>query len=91
MQKDCDPKHTENNRIPLDTYNVPFSKPSFWLSGEEYGKITSEINQLYYSQYQGKPICTHLSFDAGGYAYIYWFENHGFNNYNIFLRVPDDH
>ena len=68
-----------------------FKKPTFWLEPEEYSKICSEINRLYYTQYQNKYIAVHTSFGNDGIAYVYWFENYGFDNYNIFLRVKDKH
>ena len=70
---------------------MSFKKPSFWLNKQEYAKITSEINQIYYVQFYGKRICAHTSFGVDGVAYVYWFENGGFNNYNIYLRVIDNH
>ena len=69
------------NELPLDANGIPFSKPAFWLNSIEYSKIYSEINQIYDVQ----------SFGIDGVAYIYWFENHGFDNYNIFLRIVDNH
>ena len=56
------------------------------LDSAEYSKITSEINQIYYTQYHNKPISMHTSYGMDGLAYCYWFENHGFNNYNIFAK-----
>ncbi len=47
--------------------------------------------QIYYAKYEGKRIATHVSFGIDGNAYVYWFENAGFDNYNIILRVEDDH
>ena len=76
---------------PLDANGLPFSKPAFWLHPKEYGKIISEINNIYDMQYEGQKICAHPSFGIDGIAYIYWFENHGFNDYNIFQRVIDNH
>ncbi len=79
------------NDLPLDTNGIPFSKPRFWLRPNEYGKICSEINIIYEAQYKGKRIAAHPSFGIDGKAYIYWFENHGFDDYNIFMRVLDNH
>lgn len=79
------------NELPLDANGIPFSKPAFWLNSIEYSKIYSEINQIYDIQYRGKNIAAHPSFGIDGVAYIYWFENHGFDNYNIFLRIVDNH
>lgn len=74
-----------------DTHGFSFSKPTFVLNPKEYGKICSEINQIYAAQYEGKAIAAHASFGIDGIAYVYWFENHGFDDYNIFLRVIDEH
>ena len=78
-------------KLPIDANGVSFSRPAFWLDGREYAKIISEINNQYYSNYRNEEICLLVSFGIDGVAYIYWFENHGFNNYNIFLRVVDNH
>ena len=79
------------NRTPTDANGYPFRKATFWLPPQEYGKIVHEINQLYDSQYKGKPIASHPSFGIDGIAYIYWFENHGFNNYNFFMKTLNKH
>ena len=77
--------------LPLDSNGVLFTKPTFWLNPTEYRKIYSEINQLYAAQYKNRPIAAHTSFGIDGKVYVYWFENHGFSDYNIFLRVLDNH
>ena len=79
------------NNLPLDANGVSFTKPAFWLNPDEYWKICSEINQIYDAQYKGKLIGAHTSFGIDGRTYVYWFENHGFDNYNIYLRVVDNH
>lgn len=79
------------NNLPLDANGIPFTKSAFWLKPMEYRKIYSEINQIYDAQYKGKRIAAHTSFGIDGKAYVYWFENHGFDNYNIYLRVVDNH
>lgn len=68
-----------------------FTRPTFWLEPKEYYKICSEINQIYETQYKGKRVAAHISFGIDGLSYIYYFENHGFDNYNIFMRVLDNH
>lgn len=80
-----------NNKILLDTKGVPFIYPSFWLNPLEYKKIYSEINNVYEAQYKEKPLATHVSFGVDGRAYVYWFENRRFNDYNFYLRVLDEH
>lgn len=77
--------------IPVDSDGIPFSKPTFWLEPLEYAKICGEINQIYDIQYKGMRIGAHVSFGIDGIAYVYWFENHGFDNYNIFMRTVDNH
>ena len=80
-----------NSKYPLDANGKPFSKHGFWLVPKEYAKIIAEINSLYKAQYEGETICSHTSFGIDGNVYVYWFENHGFDNYNIYLRVADNH
>lgn len=77
--------------MSLDANGLPFSRKSFWLDPIEYRKICSEINQIFDVQYRDKKIAAHSSFGIDGKAYVYWFENHGFDNYNIFMRVVDNH
>ena len=81
----------DSTPLPVDANGNPFYKPAFWLPSREYSKIYSEINQIYFAQYSGKHIAAHPSFDLNGRACVYWFENHGFNNYNIFMKTLDDH
>ncbi len=59
---------------------------SFNLDRREYAKIISEINTDY-EKYEGKRFAIHMSYDNDGNAYWYYFENHGFNDYNIYMRV----
>lgn len=75
------------NSIPLDENGISFSRPVFQLDIREYKKIVSEINCAYDVKYKNKLLCSHASFGIDGVAYIYWFENHGFNDYNIYLRT----
>ena len=66
-------------------------KKEFELEPWEYRKIVTEINSKYHAVYEGQYICTHVSFGIDGIAYVYWFENHGFDNYRIFMRTVDNH
>ena len=77
--------------FPVDSNGKPFGKSTFWLEPVEYSKIYSEINQLYYALYENKTIAAHTSFGIDGIAYVYWFEIHGYDDYNIFNRVVDNH
>ncbi len=77
--------------IPIDAKGYSFSRPAYLLDYREYSKIISEINQIYEVQYRGKRIAAHTSFGIDGIAYVYYFENHGFDDYNIFIKVVDNH
>ncbi len=59
---------------------------TFVLSYSEYAKIISEINTNY-AKYEGKSFAVHMSYGIDNVAYWYYFENHGYNNYNIYMRV----
>jgi len=56
-----------------------------FLERQEYAKIISEINTDY-SIYIDKKIAAHLSYGTDDKAYVYIFENHGFNNYIFIAR-----
>ena len=59
---------------------------TFILPPKEYAKICSEINTNY-SKYEGKKFAIHLSYGIDDRAYWYYFENYGYDNYNIYMRV----
>ncbi len=59
---------------------------TFILSKTEYAKIVSEINSNY-EKYQSRPFAVHMSYGIDNRAYWYYFENHGYDNYNIYMRV----
>ena len=58
------------------------------LPWKEREKIRHEINTCY-SKYWGLPIIAHRSLGIDDRYYIYYVENHGFDEYCIFLRVDD--
>ena len=80
-----------SSEFPIDSKGRKYTKPAFWLDPQEYSKIKSEINLIYDVKYKGKRVCAHTSFGIDGFAYVYWFENHEFDEYNIFQRVFDKH
>ena len=84
-------KKVNNIDLPVDAKGIPFQRPTLWLEPTEYAKICSEINDSYESLHKGYAICTHTSFGLDGKVYNYWFENHGFNDYNIFSKVLNTH
>ena len=63
-----------------------FQYGTFRLPGAEYAKICSEINTNY-AKYRDKPFAVHASYGIDNKAYWYYFENHGYYNYNFYLRV----
>lgn len=75
--------------VKLDLSGRPFEFPTFELDNVEYAKIVHEINNLYYYKYENKKFAMHRSLDTYGNYYIYYFENHGFGDYNIVERIPD--
>ena len=56
-----------------------------YLDAREYAKIMSEINTKY-SMYEGKRICVHLSYGIDNRAYVYVFENRGYDDYIFISR-----
>ena len=59
---------------------------TFILSPKEYAKICGEINSNY-AKYEGKPFAIHMSYGIDNRAYWYYFENHGYDDYNIYMRI----
>lgn len=68
---------------------MEFLFKTFILDKQEYAKIMSEINTNY-MRYVNKPFPIHISHEVGieSKAYLYYFENHGYNNYNIYMKIP---
>lgn len=58
------------------------------LPWREKEKIRHEIN-TFYAKYRGLPIIVHRSIGLDGKYYLYYVENWGFDNFNIFMRLPD--
>lgn len=57
------------------------------LDAYEYAKVVSEINNKYYTFYDGKLFCAHTSFGIDNNVYTYWFMNYGFDNYQFIKRI----
>lgn len=66
---------------------MEFIFKTFILDKQEYAKIMSEINTNYV-KYANKPFPIHISYGIDGKVYWFFFENHGFNIYNIYMKVP---
>ena len=63
-----------------------FTFATYYLNSHEYAKIISEINTNY-SKYKGLWFCVHNSSDVNGTACRYYFENRGYNDYNIYSKM----
>ena len=71
--------------LRYDSKGDPFEFPTYFLESDEYAKIISEINSNY-DKYKGKQIAVHYSYDLLYGSYKYFFENHGYNDYNIISK-----
>lgn len=65
--------------------NKAFEQRAYKLNYKERCKIEHEINSNY-GKYIAQEFCIHYSYGINNRSYAYYFENHGFNNYNIFSR-----
>lgn len=63
-----------------------FEFPTCFLPTCEYKKIISEINNDY-TKYKDQEKAVHYSVDLDGKYSLYYFENHGFNDYNIVEKM----
>lgn len=68
-----------------DSFGRHFSFEEADFDNREKEKIRSEINTNY-GKYAGKIMAVHISYGLDGEAYKYYFENHGFDDINIFVR-----
>ena len=41
--------------------------------------------------YKQMYLCTYVTFGIDGIVYVYWFENLGYGEYNIFFKTVDKH
>lgn len=70
----------------LDLKGSPFKYETRILEKNEYSKIVSEINTNY-NLYKNQRFAVHHSVGIDGNYYLYYFENHGFNDYNIVEKI----
>ena len=68
--------------VRFDSKGKPYEYPTCRLDAREYAKIIHEINSNY-ELYKDKPYPVHYSVGIDNHYYAYFFENHGFNDYNI--------
>lgn len=81
-------KSRPKKRIPVDGRGISYTRPRARnVSKREASKIGHEINTNY-SKYEGLKIGWHISYSPeDDKAYNYYFENHGFGEYNIFKKT----
>ena len=76
--------------LPIDSYGRYYAyKEDETIPYKEMNKIYHEINYYYHIKYSGLPLITHRSIGLDDHYYVYYCENHGFGEYNIFMRVED--
>lgn len=71
--------------MKFDENGKLYEFPTRRLSKKEYSKIVHEINSNY-SKYENDELGVHYSYAYDNKCYKYYFENHGFNNYNIYSK-----
>ena len=71
-----------NSIYRLDSNGIPFEFPTCILPKTEYAKIISEINTDY-KLYINDKFAIHYSVGTDNNYYLYYFENHGYDDYNI--------
>ena len=60
------------------------------MTAKEKAKVTHDINNVYHAKYKGKSSCyirTHSN-EPDSPAYVYRFRNHGFDDYEIYMKEP---
>ena len=65
---------------------MAFIYNTFLMSKREYAKIYGEINTNYF-KYINIPFAVQASYGIDNRAYWYFFENHGYGDYNIYMRI----
>ena len=62
---------------------------SLGLTAKEEAKIRHEINNLFFSKYEGLELIAHRSVGLDNRYYIYILENRGFDNYRILAKYEN--
>lgn len=62
------------------------------MTAKEKAKVTHDINNVYHAKYKGKRVCAirTRSNEQDSPTYYYRFMNHGFDNYDIFMKMKED-
>lgn len=67
-------------------------RESLPMTAKEKAKVTHDINNVYHAKYKGKRVCAirTSSNEPDSPTYYYRFKNHGFDNYDIFMKMEED-
>lgn len=77
-----------NTIFRLDMNGIPYSYPSIMLKNAEISKVCKEISSNY-GRYQNKRIIMHRTRDLDNNWCIYYVENRGYGDYNIYQKYYD--
>ncbi len=67
-------------------------RESLSMTAKEKAKVTHDINNVYHAKYKGKPNClirTHSN-EPDSPSYVYRFRNNGFDDYDIYMKEPNE-
>lgn len=62
------------------------------MTAKEKAKVMHDINNVYHAKYKGKRVCAirTSSNEPDSPTYYYRFKNHGFDDYDIFMKTEED-
>lgn len=62
------------------------------MTAKKKAKVTHDINNVYHAKYKGKRVCAirTSSNEPDSPTYYYRFKNHGFDDYDIFMKTEED-
>lgn len=78
-------KNKKSNSKRKKTQSLP-------MTAKEKAKVTHDINNVYHAKYKGKRVCVirTSSNEPDSPTYYYRFKNHGFDDYDIFMKTEED-
>ena len=78
-------KNKKSNSKRKKTQSLP-------MTAKEKAKVTHDINNVYHAKYKGKRVCAirTSSNEPDSPTYYYRFKNHGFDDYDIFMKTEED-
>ena len=76
------------NRERKDFNNIPFRYSEANIPWNEKEKIRHEVDTNY-GKYEGLPFIAHRSLGLDNRYYIYFIENRGYDDINIFMVMED--